>query len=228
MLTKRERLKEREQAILSAATRAFRQGGMKAARMAEIARAADVAEGTIYLYYRNKEALFAAVVAEHWKDLTRGAREAINGAGGPEAQLEALAGYTLRRILADWKLFELTFLMTYSGTAQEDLTDRQSYVRVFDSVLSRGADMGVFRQVDTRALRDLFFGTIDYTARSALARGESAVPANAVSFLMNAMRASLSPEAAPNPEEAPPPLIDRLEIAVAKLERLAAIAPGRD
>jgi TetR/AcrR family fatty acid metabolism transcriptional regulator len=50
--TQRQRLEAREEAILAAATSLFSESGVDGARMAEIARRADVAEGTVYLYYK--------------------------------------------------------------------------------------------------------------------------------------------------------------------------------
>ena len=58
--TQRQRLEAREDAILAAATAVFGESGVDGARMAEIARA-DVAEGTVYLYYKNKHELLEAV-----------------------------------------------------------------------------------------------------------------------------------------------------------------------
>ena len=58
--TQRQRLEAREEAILAAATAVFGESGVDGARMAEIARRADVAEGTVYLYYKNKHELLEA------------------------------------------------------------------------------------------------------------------------------------------------------------------------
>lgn len=224
--TKRERLTEREDAIVSAATRAFLKGGLRAARMAEIARAADVAEGTLYLYFRNKEALFAAVVARHWADLTEGASEAVEAETEPGEQLEALARYTIRRILGDWKLFELTFVLAYSASEPADPSDRRGYVKVLDRVIERGIDRGTYNPVcSLRRLRDLFFGTMEYAARSMLARGSpsAADEDEVIKMLMAAMDGPLG-------RKTPPPgagLADRLEAAVTRLEQLADAPPER-
>jgi TetR/AcrR family fatty acid metabolism transcriptional regulator len=218
MPTKREKLQEREEAILKAAATVFLTGGLKTARMAEIAKAAKVAEGTLYLYYRNKEALFAAVVAAHWQDLTAGAQRAVAGVDEPNEQLEALATYTLLRIVKDWKLFELTFLVTYAGDQQDqDLTDRQGYVQVFDEIIRRGIDRGDFTpDADARTLRDLFFGTIDYTARSALSRGHKKPPEAAIPLLLKAMAGVLGTPTNNHPQ----PSISRLERAIERLEAM--------
>ena len=53
---------ERRDAILSAALDEFSIRGFEAARLDDVARRAGVAKGTIYLYFRDKEALFEELV----------------------------------------------------------------------------------------------------------------------------------------------------------------------
>ena len=52
----------RRQAILQAALAVFAQHGFEAARLEDMAARAGVAKGTLYLYFRDKEALFEALV----------------------------------------------------------------------------------------------------------------------------------------------------------------------
>src|ERR1700732_3079103 len=52
------RAAERRAAILKAALEEFSERGFAAARLDDVARRAGVAKGTIYLYFRDKEALF--------------------------------------------------------------------------------------------------------------------------------------------------------------------------
>ena len=57
--TSRARVEAKESSILDAAEKIFAQVGFDGAKVAEIARAASVAEGTVYLYYKNKQDLLA-------------------------------------------------------------------------------------------------------------------------------------------------------------------------
>ncbi|HZY63405.1 MAG TPA: TetR/AcrR family transcriptional regulator [Edaphobacter sp.] len=50
----------RRSEILDAATKVFGTKGFEAARMEEIAKAAHLAKGTLYLYFRSKEAVYQA------------------------------------------------------------------------------------------------------------------------------------------------------------------------
>ncbi|CDO59423.1 Transcriptional regulator, TetR family [Candidatus Phaeomarinobacter ectocarpi] len=82
---------ERRQALLSAALEVFVEKSFAAARMDDIARAASLSKGTVYLYFSSKEDLFEAVLrnvalpkVEHIENLMRDAPsvgEALDGIG---------------------------------------------------------------------------------------------------------------------------------------------------
>jgi AcrR family transcriptional regulator len=57
-----ERRAERRQAILAAALAEFSACGFAAARLDDVAARARIAKGTIYLYFRDKEALFQDLI----------------------------------------------------------------------------------------------------------------------------------------------------------------------
>jgi AcrR family transcriptional regulator len=56
------RKQDRHEQILAAAFEVFAVHGYEAARIDEVARRAGIAKGTVYLYFRDKEKLFQAVV----------------------------------------------------------------------------------------------------------------------------------------------------------------------
>ena len=59
---RREQKLHRQEEILAAAFEVFAAHGYEATRIDEVARQAGIAKGTIYLYFRDKERLFQAVV----------------------------------------------------------------------------------------------------------------------------------------------------------------------
>jgi len=59
---RREQKLHRQEEILGAAFKVFAAHGYEATRMDEVARQGGIAKGTIYLYFRDKEQLFRAVV----------------------------------------------------------------------------------------------------------------------------------------------------------------------
>ncbi|WP_027000168.1 TetR/AcrR family transcriptional regulator [Eisenibacter elegans] len=71
----REKL-ERRNAIVDAAERVFFSQGLERASMEQIAQEAELSKGTLYLYFKNKEDLFKAVVLRGFIALRRKLKEA--------------------------------------------------------------------------------------------------------------------------------------------------------
>lgn len=68
---KPEQREQRRESILAAADALFRHQDLAAISMAEVAKRASLAKGTLYLYYPSKEALFLALLShdyERWFD----------------------------------------------------------------------------------------------------------------------------------------------------------------
>src|SRR5450759_1289431 len=75
---------EKRRRILEAAIRTFGQRGFHEARVAEIASAARVAEGTVYLYFRSKEDLLGVVFDESMDDVLAKGRAIVHSKGSAE------------------------------------------------------------------------------------------------------------------------------------------------
>jgi TetR/AcrR family fatty acid metabolism transcriptional regulator len=156
---------ERVRSILDAALAVFAQSGYHGARMSDIARAAAVADGTVYLYFRNKRELLVAAFRQGFAGYLEGLEAAL--AGAPDARVE------LSRLVR----FHLAFLgerRALARVAQVEL--RQSdpevraavhaviapYFRRMDAIVARGRAEGVLRaDVDPRVVRRMVFGTLD-------------------------------------------------------------------
>lgn len=102
--TRRDRKREEKRlAIIAAAEEVFGAKGVADASMSEIADLADVAAGTLYLYYPGKEALFFAAFAKRISALFESTAEHWE-ADGP-----------LRDRLAEVVRLHLTFVRTNKG-----------------------------------------------------------------------------------------------------------------
>ncbi|MBP1877494.1 AcrR family transcriptional regulator [Agrobacterium rubi] len=69
---------KREQ-ILDGAWRVFKQKGFDAASMNDITREAAVSKGTIYVYFENKDELFAALIDRHRAEFAHSMRNILAG-----------------------------------------------------------------------------------------------------------------------------------------------------
>jgi len=84
---------EKRRAILHAAVRVFAEKGYHGCRIADVARAANVAYGLVYHYFRNKEELLESVFAEQWTILINAIQAIDEGAGTASEKIEAIFGF---------------------------------------------------------------------------------------------------------------------------------------
>src|ERR1039457_3775589 len=83
--SRREREKlRRAQDILSAAERIFAIHGFDAATMEQIAQEAEYATGTIYLYFKDKHALYAALIASKLSAMVDQVEKAVQEAASAD------------------------------------------------------------------------------------------------------------------------------------------------
>ena len=80
---------DKRERILDAAERVFAQHGFYTARVAEIAREAGVADGTIYLYFKSKDDLLISLFESRMERLNKQLAEALAGAEGAPAKIRA-------------------------------------------------------------------------------------------------------------------------------------------
>lgn len=62
-----ERMQDRYDTILDAAKRAFAEKGFEGASIADIARIADISDGLVYRYFRNKRDLLYGVLKKFYE-----------------------------------------------------------------------------------------------------------------------------------------------------------------
>jgi TetR/AcrR family fatty acid metabolism transcriptional regulator len=161
----RARVEAKESSILDAAEKIFAQVGFDGAKVSDIARAASVGEGTVYLYYKNKQDLLAGVVGRFWTQLTQGAEAAIQPDATTKGQLEQLGRYHLISIMEQFEVVSLTYRAR--PQQEQDLDQVREYVRVFDRIMQRGVDRGELpKGTPIGQLRDVFFGTLEFSART--------------------------------------------------------------
>jgi len=164
--TRREKVERREDAIIHAARLTFMEKGFAKATMAEIARQSGIADGTVYLYFKNKDDLARSVVSDFYRRLTLSAQKGVDELQTVEEQLRFLACHHMESIMAERRILEMLPVVSagidsYDGSELFDLN--KNYVVIFDRIVKRGQSEDVIRSGLTLwILRDIFFGAIDY------------------------------------------------------------------
>src|SRR4051795_7126184 len=91
-------------AILRAAIDVFAERGYFNSQVADVARAAGVAAGTVYLYFKSKDDLLISIFERSMRDGLADSRAAVAGIGDPRERLRRLARGHLARLGGDRKL----------------------------------------------------------------------------------------------------------------------------
>jgi len=139
--TRRRELPEvRREQILDAAARVFLDRGLTEATMAEVAEAAGVAKGTVYLYFDSKSALLTALRTRYtsqWLEQS-GRLDAPPGRGGYARQLRSFLGQMYDFHAANQRLHHLLF---HAAEVSEDEPLEQARAALARFV-ARGAQAG--------------------------------------------------------------------------------------
>lgn len=152
---KRSRRPEaRPDEILDAALKVFTDKGFAAARVDDVAAAAGVSKGAVYLYFVSKEALFEALVRRFAQRVAAGAAERVAalGAADPEAALRDGLRFLLTMI-SDPEISAAPRLVLSEAQrfpAIAALYRREVIAigrRVIESLIAQGTARGVFRAV---------------------------------------------------------------------------------
>jgi AcrR family transcriptional regulator len=214
---------ERTQDICSAAKSAFAQFGYEGAIMADIARAAGIAEGTIYKMFASKRELLYTVMTDWYGSFTRELGRQLAGLDAPEQKLRYLIWHHLSIIEADPALCRVFFrevrvLDDYRGSPVFELN--REYSAHVTRVVEEGVERGVFRDdVPVTMIRDAVFGGLEHYAWPFLAGERPLDVAGGTDAFCRLVLGGIArvPDTG-GAETRLSRLVDRVEAAVARLE----------
>jgi AcrR family transcriptional regulator len=175
----RARLEQRESDIIEAATRLFAEEGFHGTSTRKIAAAAGVSEGTLFHYFKTKNVLLLSILDSFYNQLCESAQEGVQDIMGTRDRLLFLARNHLRSLMDNQSLMlrliqvylsvDVNYYKDYKNSAMHDLNYR--YTRIFDNVIREGMERGYIKSdLELPALRDLFFGGLEYGMRTSMGR----------------------------------------------------------
>jgi AcrR family transcriptional regulator len=147
---RRRPIPARREAILAAALEEFSAQGFSAARLDDVARRAGVAKGTIYLYFRDKEALFEELIRSVLSPVV-GALELALRDERPVRQIAEMAADIFVREVYGTRRKDVIRLVLSEGARFPKLAEfyyREVISRLFSAMqalLKRAADRGELR-----------------------------------------------------------------------------------
>ncbi|HVG24745.1 MAG TPA: TetR/AcrR family transcriptional regulator [Thermoanaerobaculia bacterium] len=156
---------DKRQRILRAAVDVFAEHGYFNAKVAQIAKSAGVADGTIYLYFSGKEELLITIFREHTRSYLQALEVSMAGIERAEDCLRTAVRHHLETLGRDRALavvsqvelrHSLKFLSLFS---QQEVAD---YLNVIRKIVEYGQEQGAFRRnVHPQLAAKAIFGVLD-------------------------------------------------------------------
>jgi len=159
---------DKRDAILRAATQVFAQRGFFNAQVADVAKAAGVAAGTVYLYFRSKDDLLVSLFERTMKDAIAEGRAALVGAVDPRERLSRIARLHLERLGRDRDLavvFQVELRQSTKFMERFSSSYLREYLGIIREAVEAGQAAGLFRRdVSATAAAKILFGALDEMA----------------------------------------------------------------
>lgn len=176
------RSQEKREKILQAAISLFSEQGYHHSSTRQIAKAAGVSEGTVFNNFESKSALLEVIIQGFYERLRNTAQEGLVNKHGCKEQFDFLAenhicvisedNFLLMRLLAVYFSEHFNFYLDYRNSSI--FKHSKIYTSLFDQVIREGiARKELKEDIKLSAMRDLFFGSMEYGVRSMLAQLEA-------------------------------------------------------
>ena len=159
---------DKRAAILDAATAVFAERGFFNAQVADIARGAGIAAGTVYLYFRSKDEILTSIFDRTMKEAIAEGRAAIADEADPVERLRRIARLHLTRMGRDRSLaivFQVELRQTTKFMERFSTTGLRDYLKLIQQTIEDGQARGAFRSgVSARTAAKIVFGALDEMA----------------------------------------------------------------
>jgi TetR/AcrR family fatty acid metabolism transcriptional regulator len=157
---------DKRQRILDAALRAFAEQGFYNTKISDVANYANVADGTIYLYFKNKDDLLISLFEDRMDWIIDRVTSAIEKSDGSVIdQIRNLIRMHFQMAIDRPKLAEFITVELRQSTkfVKEYKNERfYDYLGVMEGLLEKGINEGIFREdLDKQLVARSIFGALD-------------------------------------------------------------------
>jgi len=167
---------DKYQRILDAAIAVIAEKGFFTARISDIAERADVADGTVYLYFKSKEEILMKAINAAFDGFMRHARIELAKLDSPEKQLRRLAYLHLDAMGSNRnaaKVFQMELRQSTRFLEEFSHDHMVEYFALVREAIRRGQQDGSFRaDLSDKVAANCFFGSLDEMVTSWVLSGE--------------------------------------------------------
>jgi TetR/AcrR family fatty acid metabolism transcriptional regulator len=161
----RPRTADKRKRILQAAVAVFARKGYFGARVSEIAKKAGVADGTIYLYFRNKEDILVSLFDDLMSEHVQQVKDALWSVPDAESRLRLVAEHHLRALGGNRDLavvFQVELRQSTKFMERFTASWLQDYFALLGEIIARGQRDGEIRpDLPVKLGTKAFFGALD-------------------------------------------------------------------
>ena len=151
--------------IIDAAVIVIAENGYHQAQVSKIAKQAGVADGTIYLYFKNKEDILISMFQDKLGSFISNIEEEMDRVSSAKEKMLVLVRKHFEILTEDKHLAIVTQLELRQSNKEirYKINDvLKGYLKLVDSILITGVEQGEFqKELDVRLARHMVFGTLD-------------------------------------------------------------------
>jgi len=161
---------EKYDAIIEAAVKVIARHGYHNSQVTKIAREAQVADGTIYLYFENKDDILISLFRTKMSEFVDQVEQKIDQVESAEEKLYQLIYMHFKQFALDSSLAVVTQieLRQSNRKIREGIgATLKKYHLLIEELIRIGIAEGIFNaELDIRLMRQMIFGTLDETVTS--------------------------------------------------------------
>jgi AcrR family transcriptional regulator len=188
----------RTREILAAARQLLEQRGLEALTMEEIAAAAGVAKGTLYLYFLSKDDLILALITQVGENILQDVEASLMAPGTPAEKLIRMVSVLLEYLNRERLLFPMYAreLLRGNWESQEGFQGpyqdlEEKFVTLVTRLFTEGIAAGQFIPANPRLLTFLIRGLVRATGYYQKAEGQADAAKEALPVILTLLSSGL-------------------------------------
>ncbi len=160
-----KRTGEKHHDIIDAAVKTFARTGYHRTRVADIAREAGVADGTVYIYFKNKEDILVSLFQDLMIRFVEDLYSELVQCQDANEKLKKIINYPLTTLAGkpdQAKVTQIELRQIDQAINEGISRPLKRYFELIEEVINEGIQQGLYRKdLDTKTARKVVFGGID-------------------------------------------------------------------
>lgn len=156
---------DKREAIIRAGVKVFAEKGFFSSKVADVAREAGIADGTVYLYFKSKDEILHSIFDRGMAEFIERGRNELRDLKSPEDKLRRIAELHLENLGADRDL-AIVFQVELRGSTkfmrEFSAAGFHEYLEIIRETIAEGQKAGVFRSdIKPIVAAKILYGSLD-------------------------------------------------------------------